>query len=220
MVRAVRGERSTYAPIRSPLCASSDPSRVARRLCEHVAASVLYLADLDALTGGPVQDRILARLLADLPGLALWLDAGFADADAFRRLAERLGADAARVTPVFASECLATPQAARAALADPAAAILSLDRRGGAALDRAGCWDDTTLWPQRVILMTLERVGGLQGPDLDTLRAQAARAPAGTLLIGAGGIRDAHDLARARDAGAHAWLVASALHDLRIDPRR
>lgn len=218
MVRAVRGERSAYAPIRSPLCASSDPCAVARRLCDRAATSTLYLADLDALTGGPVQDRALARLLLELPDLALWLDAGFADAAAFRRVAERLGANAARITPVFASESLATPRAALEALAQPAA-ILSLDRRGGTALDPAGCWDDTTLWPQRVILMTLERVGSFGGPDLDTLRAQAARAP-GTQFIGAGGIRDADDLARARDAGAHAWLVASALHDLRIDPRR
>ena len=42
------------------------------------------------------------------------------------------------------------------------------------------------------------------------------RAPEGTTLIGAGGIRHAADLAAGREAGADAWLVASALHDLKL----
>jgi phosphoribosylformimino-5-aminoimidazole carboxamide ribotide isomerase len=70
-----------------------------------------------------------------------------------------------------------------------------------------------------VIVMTLERVGADAGPDLDTLRAVQTRAP-GAELVGAGGIRNADDLARARAAGAYAWLVASALHDGRLPPAR
>jgi phosphoribosylformimino-5-aminoimidazole carboxamide ribotide isomerase len=43
-------------------------------------------------------------------------------------------------------------------------------------------------------------------------------APA-TTLVGAGGVRRSEDLARAAAAGAGAWLVASALHDLQL-PRQ
>ncbi|MBU6259009.1 MAG: nickel transporter, partial [Burkholderiales bacterium] len=93
--------------------------------------------------------------------------------------------------------------------------VLSLDRRDGRRLDRAGCWDAPELWPARVIAMTLERVGADAGPDLDTLRELRARAPA-SALIGAGGIRDAADLAQAAAAGAEGWLVASALHEGRL----
>jgi phosphoribosylformimino-5-aminoimidazole carboxamide ribotide isomerase len=70
-----------------------------------------------------------------------------------------------------------------------------------------------------VIVMTLERVGADVGPDLATLREVQARSPA-TKLVGAGGIRHAADLDAARDAGAYAWLVASALHDGRLPPVR
>ena len=97
--------------------------------------------------------------------------------------------------------------------------MLSLDRRDGQRLDPAGCWDRPALWPARVIVMTLERVGADAGPDLDTLRELQARAPE-VSLIGAGGIRDGADLERARAAGAAAWLVASALHDGRLPPVR
>ena len=63
--------------------------------------------------------------------------------------------------------------------------------------------------------MTLERVGSDAGPDLDTLGEVRLKSP-GTFIVGAGGIRNESDLARARDAGAGAWLVASALHDARL----
>jgi HisA/HisF family protein len=219
VVRAVRGNRSAYRPIVSTLCEGSDPVRMARALCEHCAAAQLYMADLDALTGGAAQADVLRALLEALPEVELWLDAGFADAAGAHALLERIGPAARRVVPVFGSESLRSRAALQACLAAPRKAILSLDRRDGERLDAAGCWDCPELWPQRVIVMTLERVGAASGPDLDTLRDTAARAP-GVQLIGAGGVRDAADLERARDAGAHAWLVASALHDGRLAPVR
>jgi phosphoribosylformimino-5-aminoimidazole carboxamide ribotide isomerase len=63
-----------------------------------------------------------------------------------------------------------------------------------------------------VIVMTLDRVGAYEGPDLDTFDAIRQRAGTRT-LIGAGGIRDRVDLDAAARSGAHAWLVGSALHD-------
>lgn len=226
VVRAVRGRRSDYQPIVSGLCAGSDPVTVARALVDYVRAETLYVADLDALTGGAVQVAVIRDLLAALPRVRLWLDAGFADAAAFGRLRAELGAglddasgeSTARVVPVFASEALASAEVARTSLADKAGAILSLDRRGGELMDPAGCWADESLWPERVIVMTLDRVGSFDGPDLATLRDCARRAPR-AMLIGAGGIRDEADLRLAEQAGAAAWLTASALHDRRLAPR-
>ncbi|AYH43994.1 HisA/HisF-related TIM barrel protein [Azoarcus sp. DN11] len=217
VVRAVRGERSTYRPIRSALCSGSEPLAVARALLDCTGSSILYIADLDALTGGVPQAGVLSALLAALPATTLWLDGGFRDGAAFAALVRQLGADGDRVAPVFASESLASPQAAREAFVHHPGAILSLDRRGDQVLDPAGCWADASLWPARVIVMTLERVGAFAGPELELVAAIRRRAP-GAMLIGAGGIRDAADLDRAAAAGADAWLVASALHDRRLAP--
>jgi phosphoribosylformimino-5-aminoimidazole carboxamide ribotide isomerase len=217
VVRAVRGDRQSYRPVVSRLCEGSEPVDVARALCRHCASSRLYVADLDALTGAAVQVETLRVLLQALPTLELWLDAGFADAAAAAALRRQLAAAGERVVCVFASESLRSLAALREAFAPPHTGVLSLDRRDGRRLDPAGCWDHPELWPSRVIVMTLERVGADAGPDLDTLRAVGARAPAAQ-LVGAGGIRDAADLSRAEAAGAHAWLVASALHDGRLAP--
>jgi len=218
VVRAVRGDRKAYRPIVSALCASSDPVTVARILCEHCAARQLYVADLDALQGGAVQIAVLADLLQALPDIELWLDAGLADAPAGQALREQLAPYASRIVLVFGSESLRSREALErcfeATAGDPGAA-LSLDRRDGQRLDAAGCWDAVELWPKRLIVMTLERVGSGAGPDLETLQEVRRLAP-GAMVIGAGGIRSEDDLARASAAGADAWLVASALHDLQL----
>jgi HisA/HisF family protein len=212
VVRAMRGDRKAYRPVVSALCAGSEPIEVARALCHHCDSGQLYAADLDALMGSAAQVDVLRELLTALPAIELWLDAGFADAAAARALRERIGAPAARIVPVFGSESVRSA-AALAGLSDLGSeTILSLDRRDGRRLDAAGCWEAPQHWPARVIVMTLERVGANSGPDLDTLRTVQARC-ATARLIGAGGIRDAADLQQAAAAGAHAWLVASALHD-------
>lgn len=219
VVRAVRGERSRYRPIESSVCPGSEPAPLALRLCEHCATNTLYVADLDALQGRAAQVDALRALLEAQPALRLWLDAGFADAARADTLLAALGPAAARVTPVYASESLASRDALPRCFAPPSQALLSLDSRGGAPLDPAGVRGVPALWPRRVIVMTLERVGSAEGPDLaafDAVRRAAPRAE----LIGAGGIRDEADLAACEAAGAQAWLVASALHDGRIAPRR
>ena len=223
VVRAVRGNRQAYQPIVSRLCASSDPVTVAAILCAHCATRQLYVADLDALLGRPPQTGVLRSLLQALPELELWLDAGFANSGSAHALRAELGTAGARVVPVFGSESLASREdlercfggASATSHAAGDAAVLSLDRRDGQRLDVAGCWDAPALWPRRVIVMTLERVGSDAGPDLDTL-ADVRGKSASAFIVGAGGIRHETDLARARDAGAGAWLVASALHDGRL----
>lgn len=222
VVRAQRGDRANYRPIVSTLCGTSEPLAVARILCTHCASSRLYVADLDALQGGDAQVDVLRELLAALPQLELWLDAGFADAASADALRGRIGAGAERIRPVFGSEsmvsCAAFEEAFGPAGRAGQGALLSLDRRGDQRLDPAGCWETPQWWPADVIVMTLERVGADAGPDLETVRAVQARAPQAR-VIGAGGIRDAADLDRAAAAGAWAWLVASALHDGRLPPR-
>ena len=238
VVRGMGGDRQNYRPIESLLCKSSDPVTVARILCEHCDARQLYIADLNALMGGAAQIDVLRSVLEALPQTELWLDAGFADAPGARELLAQLQPVDGRVVPVFGSESLASRVALEACFASPHArsgnapharqgnalhepadftqrAVLSLDRRGGQRLDAALCWDAPALWPKRVIVMTMERGGSQAGPDLDTMRTLRRNSP-GTWFVGAGGVRNAADLARATDAGADAWLVASALHDLQL----
>ena len=56
-------------------------------------------------------------------------------------------------------------------------------------------FDDPSLWPARVIVMTLDRVGSGGGPDVARLQDIASRAGS-RRVYAAGGIRDRADLDR------------------------
>jgi len=234
-VRAVRGERARYRPIESPLCATSEPLAVAHALLAATGARTLYIADLGAILRQGDHAGHLAALLDALDRLCqasghsveIWLDAGFTDFPSMHALFDRIESarhthgiqppGRATLVPVFGTETLLDTHALHDAEAAGFAPVLSLDHRaGGLVADPSAARPDTSWWPSRVIVMTLDHVGSYEGPDLDTFAA--IRAQAGDReLIGAGGIRHLADLSAAARSGAAAWLVASALHDRRLD---
>ncbi|EHR71862.1 hisA/hisF family protein [Burkholderiales bacterium JOSHI_001] len=218
VVRAVRGQRSSYRPIVTPLVAGSAPVDVAAALRHCTGSNTLYVADLDAIVEGRAQVEVLRQLLAADPQRSLWLDAGFKTEADLAALRAGLGELATRMRPVLGSESLASLRALQMMTADPRA-ILSLDCRQQQPMDPAGVWQQPALWPDTVIVMTLDRVGAASGPDLQRFAELQALKPHAT-WVGAGGIRHASDLAQAGDAGAAAWLVASALHDGTLAPAK
>jgi phosphoribosylformimino-5-aminoimidazole carboxamide ribotide isomerase len=228
VVRAVRGERTAYRPIQSRLAAVSEPLAIARALLAASGARTLYIADLGAILQHGAHASTLAALRAALPGIHLWLDAGYEDYASMRALFERIDAigqreghaapsNLATLVPVFGTESLRDIHALHAAESAGLAPILSLDHRAGQLLTAAALEPSSAWWPSRVIAMTLDQVGSYAGPDLSTFERIRASAPAHTTVIGAGGIRNRADMAAAASTGATAWLVASALHDRQLD---
>jgi phosphoribosylformimino-5-aminoimidazole carboxamide ribotide isomerase len=121
---------------------------------------------------------------------------------------------AANFVRVIGSESL-TPDLPAPDLSQVTDAILSLDFdaagfRGPAELEK-----QPALWPQRVIAMTLARIGGGAGPDLERLALIKARSGRREVYA-AGGLRGAEDLARLAGLGLAGALVATALHEGRI----
>jgi phosphoribosylformimino-5-aminoimidazole carboxamide ribotide isomerase len=209
VVHARLGRRDLYRPIESPLARSSDPVDVADGLLSVHPFATLYVADLDAIGGTGDNRAALARLKHEFPRVALWVDSGIADvevaADWLRQDIGHLvlGTETQRDTAVVARFC------------GDARVVLSLDFRGAELQGPPTLLAETDIWPQRVIVMTLDRVGSHAGPDLDRLRAVKATG-ARRAVYAAGGVRDAGDLralARNNIAGA---LVASSLHDGRL----
>ena len=204
VVRAKMGDRDAYRPIETPLSRTPDPVDVVAGLLRLAPFATLYVADLDAIRGGGDNFAALARLRVAFPDLQLWIDNGAADASA-------VAAARAYGTPVLGSES----QRDLDLIETTPDALLSLDFRGDAFQGPPDLLARPCVWPEKIIVMTLGRVGSGAGPDLD--RLASVRALAGKRrLYAAGGVRNCADLAALAGAGAAGVLVASALHDGRI----
>jgi phosphoribosylformimino-5-aminoimidazole carboxamide ribotide isomerase len=75
--------------------------------------------------------------------------------------------------------------------------------------------NNTTYWPQDVIIMSLLNVGSNDGANTKLMREFIARTK-GFNLIAAGGIRNSDDLFILKDMGIKSALIATALHQKQI----
>jgi phosphoribosylformimino-5-aminoimidazole carboxamide ribotide isomerase len=207
VVRARLGQRDAYAPIITPLAATCAPADVVAGLLRLYPFSTLYVADLDAIESRGGHEQTLAALSAAFPEVTLWVDAGVSSVDESRVWLARHP----RAHLVLGSETLRS-LAPLEQLGKEDRILLSLDFRGESFLGPEALYATPDLWPSRVIVMTLSRVGGHAGPDMERLAAIAARASA-SKLYAAGGLRGPSDLKRLTQAGVQGVLVASALHD-------
>jgi phosphoribosylformimino-5-aminoimidazole carboxamide ribotide isomerase len=206
VVHAKGGKRADYRPLETPFGPADDPLAIARGLLDATLSPFLYVADLDAIEGRG-NNYSLCRDLADvLPRTTLWIDAGFSDAD---ECAFWLPLDA---TLVIGSETLASHDAWKdihANLGD--GALLSLDFDGDAMRGPQPLLTGSEMWPDRLIVMSLTRVGTGEGPDFAQIKDVIGRSGARGVYA-AGGVRNIEDLKRARDEGARGALIATALH--------
>lgn len=210
VVRARFGLRETYLPIASPLAATSAPLDVVAGLLRLYPFRTLYVADLDAIESRGSHDECLDALSAAFPGLLFWVDAGVGEAAAVRPWLDRHS----RAHLVLGSESL-RDVALLEEFGKEERMLLSLDFRGESFLGPETLRAAPHLWPSRVIVMSLARVGADLGPDMDRLGEIRGLAP-DAALYAAGGLRGPSDLARLRQAGVAGVLAASALHDGRL----
>ena len=190
-VAAHRGQRHRYLPQVSPLCKSGEPFGLLARLAAHY--HTIYLADINALQGKPMQTDLLNRIRRRLPKHEFWLDAGNAadDVRGFRR--------------VIGSE--SHPVGDRRTM-------LSLDYKNRRLLGEA---PPPHRWPSRVLAINLGDVGG-GGLDCAHLQALARAASNRSLMVG-GGVSGLPHLRLLKRRGFPGALVASVLHSSALRPR-
>lgn len=206
VVHAKGGSRTDYPPVDSPYGSADDPVAIARGLLAATGSPVLYIADLDAIAGTGNHFELVRGLADALHGTSLWIDAGFSDV-----------ADCAFWLPVGATLVIGSESLAGVDdwlsihEAFGQSVVLSLDFDAGGRNGPASLFDDPSLWPSRLIVMSLARVGTEAGPDLDRLKSVIDQAE-GRAVFAAGGVRDARDLAAIASLASAGALLATALH--------
>ena len=210
VVGAQMGLRQSYAPLNTPLARTSRPFDVAEGLLTIHPFQTIYIADLDRIEQRGSNAACIEELSRACPGISFWIDPGIRNAAGAHDFLARHE----RAKLVLGSESLESLAGLEECVLS-GRTLLSLDFRGNAFLGPGGLWDRPVLWPSRVIVMTLSRVGSSLGPDFSLL-AKVKRHFPGKAIYAAGGLRGASDLICLSAAGVNGVLVASALHDGRV----
>jgi phosphoribosylformimino-5-aminoimidazole carboxamide ribotide isomerase len=215
VVHAVRGKRREYQPLQSTLCSSVEPLEVAEAF-RKLGFSELYIADLDAITGGEGNFQVLNRIV-DETGLKLMVDAGITDIERAQKL---LNSQVSKV--IIGTETLQSKSFVGEAvrLFGSARVVVSLDLKGDKVLVRlgfAGCKNPMCLLREfkemgvsQVIVLDLARVGSGEGVNVDFLKKVID--DLGVDVYVGGGVRDIKDLIELNSLGVSGVLVASAFH--------
>jgi phosphoribosylformimino-5-aminoimidazole carboxamide ribotide isomerase len=211
VVRAEQGRRDRYRPIVTPLSASADVVSVAEGLRGLHSFSTFYIADLDAIEGRIPNEDALSRLRRMPQPPELWVDAGLASDDGFSA-----ALDMPSLCPVLGSESQIDDLLLRRFQHHPNL-ILSLDFFADGFRGPRPLLDNPDIWPSKVIVMTLAKVGSAAGPDFARLREIKAKA-GNRMVIAAGGVRNETDLRELSSLGIAAALVATSLHDGTLTP--
>ena len=200
VVHAQQGVRERYQPISTNLCQSSDIYQVIEAFLGVYHFDTIYIADLNAITHQGDHENLIFDVLACFPHILFWIDSGY----------QRYKKHPGNYLPVLGSECYRDETLSELDAFDKRF-ILSLDYSISEALGAKTLFSDQKLWPKTIIIMTLNRVGSNQGPDLDKLTWFCRQYPHKN-FIAAGGIRDVNDLRTLKQAGVQQALIASALH--------
>jgi phosphoribosylformimino-5-aminoimidazole carboxamide ribotide isomerase len=194
------------------------PVDLARRYAA-AGAEWLHVVDLDAARTGERSEEHarLLRSLMDVPGLRLQLGGGIRTA---ARIASALELGAARV--MVGTLAAAEPDLVGRIAAETGRVVVALDCRDGRVRTHGWIEDTGTEAPAfvtrlanagaRDFLVTgIDRDGTGRGPDLELIAGVRALVPG--LLLSAGGVGSAADVAAAAAAGADAVVIGRGLVD-------
>lgn len=232
MVHARAGQRDLYAPIVTPLVQGSEPQEVLQALLTRSKSKQAYIADLDGIMRGRAQWPLIHQLVNRFDDIVIWLDAGFnsfENAQAAIQTAsenETIQKDPgvglpktysakdgqiASIVPVLGTETLLECENLSG---HSERCILSLDF-GPEGFRGDPSWiSHPEYWPDRVIVMSLVKVGAGAGPDMERIRdvmldLKVRSQP--KQIFAAGGVTPDH-AEQLRQFGVAGALVASALH--------
>jgi HisA/HisF family protein len=217
-VHARAGARHAYTAVTNAagMPIDGDAVALARTYIDCLGVGELYVADLDAITGGRLQEQIIAEVVR--LGAPVWLDAGVSSV-AGALAARAVGAQRIVVGLETLSSFDALAEICVAVGGDDVALSLDLQNGQPVACDAIRTEPPETIARRSVdagvgavIVLDLARVGMRKGLDRELLTRVRSAIPNVVLLVG-GGIRGDEDLASAGELGCDGALVATALHD-------
>lgn len=167
----------------------------------------LYIADINAIQKNGNHNKIILEISAKFPALSLWLDAGVNNINSAKSCQE------SKLNTVLGSESIEDAAQYQALLsASQHQAILSLDYKNDIYQGASELLNNPNLWPSKVIVMTLNKVGSSAGPDIQKLQSIKCLSKHSSIYA-AGGVSNINDLESLSALGIEGALISTALHN-------
>ena len=218
-VHGIRGERRHYQPLKSLLCKSADPLKIAAAF-ESLGFSSLYLADLDAILGKSANFSVYSKIMTTTC-LDLMVDAGTSDITKAEKV---LKTNVPKI--VIGSETLKSLDFVSQAVGTfgEDKIVVSIDQKKGKLLSDSEAIDSMEavsfgkklagVGVRQIILLDLDRVGTEHGINLSLIRTILEQT--GVDLLVGGGIKSLCELEDLRSLGVSGALVATVLHNGKV----
>lgn len=204
VVSAHQGNRDRYQPIKSTLSSSSCIEDIIDSFLSIYPFKIIYIADLNAITNTGDNQQLIDKTISQYKTIEFWIDNG-KKADDISIIPK------IKYRPILGSESQ-TAMSLKKLNSLPKKAILSLDFFPATGYSGpTELFDNPSLWPDNIIIMSLKYVGANLGPDIERLNDFCQKYPDKN-FIAAGGIRNEADLLKLKKIGVTHTLIASALH--------
>jgi len=207
VVHAVKGQRQNYRPLQTSLCESNSPEDIVQAFVSSYPFKTIYIADLDAIERQSNNDQIIRQLHDKFQSVTFWVDQGLSSSTDLKN--QCCGQH------VFGSETNISPDTLNEIITISPDIILSLDFQTNTFLGDQNLLQKTSLWPGRIIIMSLAHVGSDNGPDYELISSLIKTAGDRKIYV-AGGVRHETDLELLKNMGIDGVLIATALHTQRI----
>jgi len=219
VVHGVGGEREKYYPVKSVLCASSDPVNVASTF-RSLGFDELYVADLDAILNNQANFSLYKQVKA-VTDVKLMVDAGINDLEKAQKVLEK---EVSKI--IIGTETLEKLSFVKEAvkLFGKNRVIVSLDLKGGKVVSSDSYIREKDpvelaktfqrMNVAQIIVLDLARVGMNKGLGLEIVKEILEQTKVEVLT--GGGVRDITDLEKLGSMGVTGVLVATALHNGRL----
>lgn len=206
VVHAKQGQRKSYQPITSILSTSAEPETILSSFLELYPFKTIYIADLDAIQNTGNHKQLILELASRYTQCEFWIDAGITSIQN-----KQADYSAKNIKFILGSENKLPKDQFIEATKDNPELILSLDFMENELIENSYLREDSSLWPQQLIIMMLSRVGSNKGIDIECLNEILDLAENNDIYA-AGGVRNKEDLIHLKSTGAKGVLLATALH--------
>jgi len=210
VVHAVRGKRELYQPITSAICDSYNPESILSAFLELYPFKIIYIADLDAIQGKKNHSRIINKFAENYKECEFWVDAGLEHVRA--KKSDYVGKN---IKLILGSENNISLTEYQNIINSKPEILLSLDFNENGLINNSYLLNNSSIWPKKVIVMMLHRVGSNDGVDTKHLENIVALNKNSEIYV-AGGIKNSNDIKILNSKNIKGCLIATALHQQKI----